>query len=127
MGGGLLGRKFTSPEDIPANDYRRNWPRFQGQNFYKNLELVSAVERLAEKKGCTASQIAINWVLTLSKRPGMPKIMVIQGSANPHRIKENAVKINLSDEDLSEIDEILQSFVTAGDRYPSALMEYVNV
>lgn len=123
----MLGGQIRSPDDIPEGDFRRFYPRYQGENFYKNLELVSKVEALAKKKGCTPSQIAINWLLALSKRPGMPTIIPIPGSSNPQRIKENSTIINLTAKDLSEIDAMVASFVPAGARYPPALMRDVNL
>lgn len=93
-------------------------PRWQGDNFRKNIQLVDDIEALAKKKGCTVSQIAINWLLSLSRRPGMPTIVPIPGSTKPGRIRENATIIDLTEEDLSDIDTLLASFTPAGDRYP---------
>lgn len=101
---------------------RRHYPRYQGENFYKNLELVPKIEALAQKKGCTPGQIAINWLLAVAKRPGMPRIIPIPGSSNVDRIRENATVIDLTDADLAEIDQMVASFVPAGDRYPQAFM-----
>ena len=101
-------------------------PRYQGDNFTKNLELVKDLEKLAKKKGCTPGQVAINWILALSKRPGMPKIIPIPGSSNPERVKENATVIDLTEEDLKEIEELLASFTVSGDRYPPAFMSALN-
>ncbi|CAH0017146.1 unnamed protein product [Clonostachys rhizophaga] len=119
---GFLGGQLKSPDDLPENDFRRMLPRYQGENFKKNIELVNKVEALAKKKGCTTGQIAINWLLSISKRPGMPVIIPIPGSSNPERIKENATIIDLSPADIAEIDAILETFVAAGDRYPQMLM-----
>jgi pyridoxine 4-dehydrogenase len=102
---------------------RRIMPRYQGDNFYTNIELVNKVEALARKKGCTSGQIAINWLLSLSKRPGMPTIIPIPGSSSTERVRENATIIDLTEEDLAEIDQILKSFVPAGERYPEAFMK----
>jgi pyridoxine 4-dehydrogenase len=98
-------------------------PRFQDGNLEANLGLVDRVEALARKKGCTPAQISINWLLALSKRPGMPTIIPIPGSSNPDRIRENATIIELTDEDLAEIDAMLRGFVMAGDRYPAMFMK----
>ena len=105
---------------------RRMWPRYQEETFYKNLELVSKIEALAKRKGCTTGQIAINWVLSVAKRPGMPTIIPIPGSTNPDRIRENAKIVDLTTDDLAEIDEILKSFVPAGERYPAIFMKDVE-
>jgi pyridoxine 4-dehydrogenase len=101
-------------------------PRWQGDNLLKNIQLVNDVEALAKKKGCTVSQIAINWLLSLSRRPGMPKIIPIPGSTKPDRIRENATIVNLTDEDLHDIDNLLTSFTPAGERYAPQHMRYVN-
>jgi pyridoxine 4-dehydrogenase len=114
-----LGGEIKSLDDLPEKDFRRFSPRFFPENFDANLELVRKVEVLAQKKGCTTSQIAISWLLSLSKRPGMPKIIPIPGSTNPERIKQNSTVVDLSADDLIEIDEILKQFTPKGDRYPS--------
>lgn len=106
---------------------KRNMPRFSPENFPKNLELVTKVEALAKKKGCTTSQIAINWLLSLSKRPGMPTIIPIPGSSKASRITENCTVIDLTEDDLAEIDRFLDGFVAAGERYPAALMKDLNL
>ncbi|EXL95262.1 NADP-dependent oxidoreductase domain-containing protein [Fusarium oxysporum II5] len=101
-------------------------PRWQGDNFRKNSQLVDDIEALAKKKGCTVSQIAINWLLSLSRRPGMSTIVPIPGSTKPDRIRENATIIDLTDEDLRDIDRLLASFTPASDRYPPQHMKYVS-
>ncbi|KAF9770059.1 hypothetical protein IL306_012439 [Fusarium sp. DS 682] len=127
LGRGFLGGQIKSVKDLPENDMRAKMhPRWQGDNFRKNLRLVEDVEALAKKKGCTVSQIAINWLLSLSRRPGMPKIVPIPGSTKPDRIRENATVIDLSDEDLADIDRLLASFTPAGERYPPQHMKYVS-
>ncbi|KAK7432692.1 hypothetical protein QQZ08_000551 [Neonectria magnoliae] len=127
LGRGLLGGKIKSAEDIPKGDMRSHHPRFQGDNLVKNLELVAKVEEIAKRKGCTAGQVAISWLLALSRNPGMPKIIPIPGSTNPDRIRENAIIVNLTDKDMAEIGEILASFTTAGTRYPAAAMDLLNL
>ncbi|KFA67448.1 hypothetical protein S40285_00263, partial [Stachybotrys chlorohalonatus IBT 40285] len=122
LGRGFLGGQLKSPDDIPEGDYRSHLPRYQGDNFYKNLELVDKVNEIAVRKGCTPGQIAINWILAISRRPGMPKIIPIPGSTNPNRIRENATKVDLTQTDMEDIDKILDSFVSAGDRYPAPAM-----
>ncbi|KAH6897119.1 NADP-dependent oxidoreductase domain-containing protein [Thelonectria olida] len=120
LGRGLLGGKIKSAADIPKGDVKHFHPRFQGDNLTKNLELVAKVEDLANRKGCTVSQVAINWLLALSHRPNMPKIIPIPGSSNPDRVRENATIIDLNEDDMAEIDTILSSFTAAGPRYPEA-------
>ncbi|EWG43798.1 hypothetical protein FVEG_05117 [Fusarium verticillioides 7600] len=127
LGRGFLGGQIKSVEDLPENDMRAKiHPRWQGDNFRKNIQLVDDIEALAKKKGCTVSQIAINWLLSLSRRPGMPTIVPIPGSTKPGRIRENATIIDLTEEDLSDIDTLLASFTPAGDRYPPQHMKYVS-
>ncbi|KAI6779586.1 uncharacterized protein J7T54_008204 [Emericellopsis cladophorae] len=126
LGKGLLGGQFKKVKDIPENDMRRHFPQFSADNLAKNLELVGAVEELAKKKGCTAGQIAIGWILDVAKRPCMPTIYPLQGSGNPSRIKENLAVVDLSAEDVAQIDEFLKDFVGAGSRYPERMMTVVD-
>ncbi|KAL2017725.1 hypothetical protein VTK56DRAFT_1750 [Thermocarpiscus australiensis] len=126
LGRGMLTGQIKSPDDIPQGDFRRMVPRFQPGLFEENLRLVKEVERLAAKKGCTPGQIAINWVLALSRRPGMPRIIPIPGASSPERVRENAVEIELTEEDMAEIDRILKKFPPVGDRYPKHVMELVD-
>ncbi|KAJ4326766.1 hypothetical protein N0V84_002785 [Fusarium piperis] len=126
LGRGFLSGQIKSFDELPENDFRRASPRWQGDNFTKNLELVSSIETIAKKKGCTTSQVAINWLVALSRRPGMPKIIPIPGSTNPDRIRENATVVDLTDEDMASIDKILASFTTAGTRYPAAHMDLLD-
>ena len=102
------------------------FPRFSAENFDKNMELVKSVERLAEAKGCTAGQIAINWILEISKRPGMPRIIPIPGSSNPDRIRENATRVELTADDMAQVDKILKEFVPAGDRYAAGALSLLD-
>lgn len=101
-------------------------PRFSAENFDTNFKLVEEVEKLAAKKGCTPAQIAINWVIAQSKKPGMPKIIPIPGASSVERVKENTTIVPLTDEDLAEIDRILASFTPVGDRYHAAGMEMLD-
>jgi pyridoxine 4-dehydrogenase len=102
-------------------------PRYSPENFEKNMELVHSVEAIAKKKGCTPGQIAINWILSLSKRPGMPTIIPIPGSSNPERIRENATIVDLTEEDLAELEKVLAAFVPAGPRYPKLFQAHLNL
>lgn len=123
LGRGLLGGQIKSIDDLAPDDMKRHMPRYKDGNLEANLKLVEKVEALATKKGCTPAQISINWLLALSKRPGMPVIIPIPGSSNPERIKENATIVDLTSEDLAEIDGMLKGFVAAGDRYPASFMK----
>ncbi|ORY32618.1 NADP-dependent oxidoreductase domain-containing protein [Naematelia encephala] len=115
LGRGFFSGKYRSIDDFPEGDIRKVYPRFQGDNFKKNLELVDKVAELAKKKGSSTSQLALAYIMHIS-----PVVVPIPGSSNPKRIIENieAANIELTDEDVKQIDEILKTFVTAGDRYP---------
>ncbi len=116
LGRGFLTGRFRSIDDLPPEDYRRHSPRFQGENFAKNLELVKRIERMAAAKGVTPSQLALCWLLTRGE-----DIVPIPGTRSIERLEENAraVDIALSPEELAEIDEIAPKGVAVGDRYPS--------
>ena len=121
LGRGFLTGAFKSPDDLPEGDFRKMNPRFQGNNFYKNLELVKAVEVLARKKDATPSQLALAWVLS----QGMD-IVPIPGTKHELYVKENAeaIKITLTAEDLDSLSSIFPIGKTAGERY--ADMSTVN-
>lgn len=114
----MLTGQFKTLKDIPQGDLRKHMPRFQPGNFEVNLQLVEQVEKLAEKKGCTPAQLAINWVRCLSRRPGMPTIIPIPGATTAERVRENSKIIDLSDAEMHEIDETLARFEVKGGRYP---------
>lgn len=117
LGRGALTGAIKSIDDIPEGDFRRTLPRFQPENWHLNAKLVDAIAALAAKKGVTAAQIAINWVVALNRRPGMPRIVPIPGASSPARLRENARVLDLTEEDMAEIERILASFPVAGDRY----------
>ncbi len=123
LGRGFLTGSFKTFEDLPADDFRRTQPRFQGENFQKNLDLVSHIERLAAKKGCTPSQLALSWLLhqgdDLAPIPGTKRVKYLEENAG-------AVDVSLTSEDLRRIDEIAPKGVAAGTRYPEAGMAAVN-
>lgn len=121
LGRGFLTGKYKKPEDLPENDTRRNHPRFQGENFYKNLELVDKLKQIAIEKSVTPGQLALAWVLAQGQ-----DIVPIPGTKHIEYLKENiaAVDIELSTEDLKRIDEVAPVGVTAGQRY--ADMSTVN-
>jgi aryl-alcohol dehydrogenase-like predicted oxidoreductase len=123
LGRGFLTGQIKKPTDFAKDDYRQHSPRFQGENFVKNLELVKAVETLAKKKGCTAAQLALAWVL--AKAPGA---LPIPGTKRRATLEENvgALKVSLSAADLAELDRIAPKGVAAGERYPVAMMGSVN-
>lgn len=123
LGRGFLAGQIKSFDDLAPDDYRRNSPRFQGENFDKNLELVKHIERLASEKGCTSSQLALAWVLAQGE-----DIVPIPGTKRRKYLEENvaALEVKLTPEDLRRIDEIAPKNVAAGTRYPKAGMAAVN-
>jgi aryl-alcohol dehydrogenase-like predicted oxidoreductase len=122
LGRGFLSGEIRSVEDLDANDVRRGHPRFMGENFAKNLELVDRVEEIAEKKGITPSQLALAWVLAQGK-----DVVPIPGTKKIKYLDENiaALDVELSQADLELIDAAAPKGVTAGDRY--ANMSTVNI
>lgn len=123
LGRGFLTGEFQSPDDFDDDDYRRHSPRFQGENFEKNLELVRQVEQMAREKGCTPAQLALAWILAQN-----PDFAPIPGTKKVHRLEENAgaLDIELSRADLAQIDAIFPHDVAAGLRYPAANMSQVG-
>jgi aryl-alcohol dehydrogenase-like predicted oxidoreductase len=117
LGRGFLTGAITSPADFGEDDFRRNNPRFQGENFDRNLALVDEVKRLAADKGCTAGQLALAWVLAQGD-----DVVPIPGTKRVSYLEENAAAtfITLSDEELKRLDEIAPPGAAAGERYPFA-------
>src|ERR1700678_3438350 len=124
LGRGFLTGEFKRPEDIPDNDFRRFNPRFQGENFHKNLDLVAHIEALATAKGATPAQIALAWVMAQG-----PDIVPIFGTKKRSRLEENlkALEITLTPAELEQIDRVLPKGSTAGLRYPEQHMSAVNI
>jgi aryl-alcohol dehydrogenase-like predicted oxidoreductase len=120
LGRGFLSGAITKPEDLAEDDFRRHNPRFQRENFGKNLELVDRVREIADEKGVTASQLALAWVMAQSDRSGNPTIVPIPGTKRVSYLEENAaaVDIELTDEDLRRLDEAAPVGAAQGDRYP---------
>jgi aryl-alcohol dehydrogenase-like predicted oxidoreductase len=123
LGRGFLAGRFQKPEDIPEDDYRRQSPRFQGENFHRNRELALQVEELARKKGATPSQIALAWVLSRGE-----DVVPIPGTKRLHYLEENAraAEIALSEAELQQLEEAIPVGAVAGPRYPEASMRTVN-
>jgi len=122
LGRGFLTGQITSPDDFDDDDFRRHQPRFQGENFAKNLELVDAVRAMAEEKGLTAGQLALAWVHAQGD-----DVVAIPGTKRRTYLEENvaALNVSLSKDDLKRLDEILPPGAAAGDRYPD--MRWVRV
>jgi aryl-alcohol dehydrogenase-like predicted oxidoreductase len=123
LGRGFLTGEFKRFEDFPEDDYRRNSPRFQGENFQKNLDLVHRVEEIAREKKCTPAQLALAWVLAQDKN-----IVPIPGTKRRKYLEQNvaALDIKISDEDLRQLDGIFPTGAAAGQRYPEHMMDLVN-
>jgi len=124
LGRGFLTGRFHSLDDLPADDWRRSNPRFQGDNFQKNLDLVARIDDLAGAKGCTPSQLALAWVLAQGR-----DIVPIPGTKRVRYLEENAAAagITLSPDDLADIDAVAPAGIAAGERYPPAGMVRVNL
>jgi aryl-alcohol dehydrogenase-like predicted oxidoreductase len=123
LGRGFLTGQFKKFDDLPADDYRRNSPRFQGENFQKNLDLLRSVEEIAGEKGCTASQLALAWVLAQGD-----DIVPIPGTKRRKYLEENvaAASVKLSPADLQRINKVFPPESAAGARYPDHIMALVN-
>jgi aryl-alcohol dehydrogenase-like predicted oxidoreductase len=123
LGRGFLTGQFKRFEDLPADDYRRNSPRFQGENFEKNLELVRQVQQIAKEKGCTPSQLALAWVLAQGK-----DIVPIPGTKRRKYLEDNAGAINvqLAKQDMQRLEDAFPTGAAAGERYPEHMMQLVN-
>jgi aryl-alcohol dehydrogenase-like predicted oxidoreductase len=123
LGRGFLTGQIKKFEDLEQDDYRRTSPRFQGENFQKNLELVDRVTQIAEEKGCTPGQLALAWLLNLGE-----DIIPIPGTKRRKYLEENAAaeKVTLSAADLRRIDEVAPKGVAAGHRYNEVMMKLVN-
>jgi aryl-alcohol dehydrogenase-like predicted oxidoreductase len=123
LGRGFLTGKIKRFEDLPSDDYRRTAPRFQGENFQRNLDLVRRVTDIARDKGCTAGQLALAWVLAQGQ-----DIVPIPGTKRRKYLEENigALEVMLTVEDLERIDEVAPKDVAAGSRYPEAMMKLLN-
>lgn len=115
---GWLTGQLKTLDDLPADDFRRNWPRFQPGNFEKNVKLAERVEQVAKKKGCTSAQVAIEWV----RRQG---VLPIPGSLKPARVIENGKEVELSDDEMAEIQAALDKFEISGHRYPAMFHEHL--
>jgi aryl-alcohol dehydrogenase-like predicted oxidoreductase len=123
LGRGFLTGQIKKFEDLAEDDYRRFSPRFQGENFQKNLDLVARVEQLTKEKHCTPGQLALAWLLTQSD-----DIIPIPGTKRRKYLEENvaALNVKLSADDLRRIDEVAPHGSAAGQRYPEHMMNLVN-
>ncbi len=124
LGRGFLTGRFRRPEDLPEGDFRRSSPRFQGENFARNLRLVDTIREMATRKSVTASQLALAWVLARG-----PEIVPIPGTTARRHLEENAAaaSIRLSPADLAEIDRVAPKGAAAGERYPAEAMKRLGI
>jgi aryl-alcohol dehydrogenase-like predicted oxidoreductase len=123
LGRGFLTGAITSPDDLAEDDWRRANPRFQGENFARNLELVRRVRAIADDKGITPAQLALAWVVSAGD-----DVVPIPGTTKPHRVDENlaALDVTLTDDDRRSLDEAAPRGAAAGDRYPAAMMSVLD-
>lgn len=123
LGRGFLTGRFRSIEDFAPDDQRRTQPRFQGENFAKNLALVARIQALAAEKGCTASQLALAWVLARG-----PDILPIPGTRRIRNLDENlgALDVRLTPADLGDIERVFPASAVTGFRYPEQMMKLLD-
>ena len=123
LGRGFLTGQIQKFEDLAEDDYRRSSPRFQGENFQKNLDLVKKVDELAKEKGCTPSQLALAWLLAQG-----PDVIPIPGTKRRKYLEDNAgaVTVKLTEKDLKRIDAVAPRGVASGERYSEAMMKAVG-
>jgi aryl-alcohol dehydrogenase-like predicted oxidoreductase len=124
LGRGFLTGQIRKFDDLAPDDFRRYSPRFQGENFNKNLELVARIQEIAKNKGCTPGQLALAWVLAQGK-----DIVPIPGTKRREYLEENvgALDVKLSAEDLKRIDEVAPKGAASGGRYPASMMSSLNI
>ncbi len=123
LGRGFLAGRFRTPDDLGADDWRRGNPRFQGENFSKNLQLADRLRGLASDKGCSAAQLALAWLMA-----SHDNVIPIPGSSSVQRLEENvaSVQFSLSKTELELIDQIAPQGMAAGERYNHAMLGLLN-
>ncbi|ANF96298.1 aldo/keto reductase [Paenibacillus bovis] len=123
LGRGFLTGQIKSFDDLPADDYRRMYPRFQGENFNKNLEVVALIEEMAARKECTPSQLALAWLLSRGEQ-----IVPIPGTKHLDRVRQNlgALDVQLSADDLAEIERISPQGIASGQRFAELELNWVE-
>ncbi len=123
LGRGFLTGRFKTPEDLEPGDWRRNSPRFQGENFNRNLQLASEIQNIAKEKKVEPSQLALAWVLAQGQ-----DIVPIPGTKRVQYLQENVVatELHLTEDDLARINRVLPAGAASGSRYPEAAMQAVG-
>jgi aryl-alcohol dehydrogenase-like predicted oxidoreductase len=124
IGRGMLAGKIATAADLPAGDFRRNHPRFESGNLERNRQLVSKVEAIAARKGCTPAQLAIAWVLSRGK-----DVVPIPGTKHPKYLEENvgALNVTLATADIAELESVFSPATVSGQRYSAPGMERINL
>jgi aryl-alcohol dehydrogenase-like predicted oxidoreductase len=124
LGRGFLTGKIRDFEELAADDFRRNSPRFMGENFQRNLAVVDEVGKIAERRGCTSAQVALAWVLAQGEH-----LIPIPGTTKLARLEENiaASELKLGAEDLAALDAVAPKGFAAGERYPEERMKMLNL
>lgn len=122
VGRGFLNGEIQKPEDFRENDFRRSIPKYQGEQFYKNVELVNEIKKVATEKNITSAQLAIAWVIAKGHTP-------IPGTKRVKYVEENiaAARISLTKEDLDRLEKIIPLGEITGERYDAASMKGVNL
>lgn len=126
LGRGFLTGQLRKYEDMAENDLRRHLPRFSPQNFPSNMNLVEGVEEIARRKSCNAGQVALAWVAKQSSVVGVP-VMPIPGTSSISRLQENLNLIDLTEEEVRQINLVLERSEVKGERYPPGHTKYLNV
>jgi aryl-alcohol dehydrogenase-like predicted oxidoreductase len=123
LGRGFLAGHIKSVNDLAPDDFRRNSPRFQGENFQRNLELVERVKRLAQERGVMPGQLALAWVMGQGK-----DIVPIPGTTRRGHLEENvaAASLELTPTELAQIEEVMPKGAAHGTRYPEVIMKLIN-
>ncbi len=124
LGRGFLTGRFRTEGDFETSDFRKNHPRFQGENFNRNLKIVDGIEQLAREKGCTAAQLALAWVLARGN-----DIVALMGTKRRKYLEENAraIDVKLTEADMARLDQAAPAGITAGARYAPEAMRRVNL
>ncbi|PVH94903.1 Aldo/keto reductase [Periconia macrospinosa] len=115
---GLLTGQFKSLGDLSEQSMLHVYPRFHPEAFQANLDLAKQFEALASKKGCTLPQLAISWTIAVSRKPGSPTVIPIPGATKPSRIEENSKLVEITDDELAELEKTAKEIKVAGKRYP---------
>ncbi|KAI5855754.1 NADP-dependent oxidoreductase domain-containing protein [Tricharina praecox] len=117
LGRGILAGRFTKPEDLEDGDMRKIFDRFQPGNFEKNRVIVENLDRIAERKGCSKAQVCLAWVLAQGNKPGKATIVPLPGATGVDRVEENCKLVELSEEELEEVNGMMNEVDVHGGRY----------